>query len=214
MSRPHRPFSPTSFVRATPVASVLRIDLAVARYPAPDGLFSIENQPAESPPLIDARSDSIHLRELGIHEEGISNTPPGDHLPSGHPALWTSPVRGMPAQVLRFVAGTDLSPTQNKENLMRTGIDPRDEIRVYDPGYVDGAADIVLTRPILTLMGLNETQPILVRVRDDHPKQIEILGQPLPTSPQTPTRSPPGPIPTTTLISRPDSTASCRPDGS
>ena len=60
---------------------------------------------------------------------------------------------------------------------MRYGIEPRDEIRVYDDGYEDGEADIVVTHPILSAMRIDENNPILVRVSDESPRQIEILGQ-------------------------------------
>lgn len=77
---------------------------------------------------------------------------------------------------------------------MRTGIEPRDEIRVYDPGYADGhGAYIELPRSILSSMGIPEGQPVRVRVRDDAPEQLVVLGPAAPgdsAAPSTITATP------------------------
>ncbi len=70
---------------------------------------------------------------------------------------------------------------------MAEGLEPRDAIRVYDPGEADGdGAYINLPRSILSSMGIPEGQPILIQVRDDAPEQVVILGPATPGDPADP----------------------------
>lgn len=58
---------------------------------------------------------------------------------------------------------------------MTQGIASMDAIRIYDPGYADDGACIVLPPSILPSMGILEGQPIRIRVRDA-PKEVAVLG--------------------------------------
>ena len=65
------------------------------------------------------------------------------------------------------------------------GLISMDQVRVYDTGDAGDPADLIIPTPILDLMGVTAGQAIQVRVSDDSPEQLHILGPATNEDPRT-----------------------------